>query len=975
MGLNESYAHIRGQILMMEPLPAINKVFSLVIQEERHINIGGNSAIPVSEPLAFGSNYNAPTGSSGGSKTKRDKVTCTHCGFIGHTKDKCYRLVGYPPGWRVKSKTSNSMANNSEVINQVNANATDQAVSSLTNDQCQQLIQLLSTQLASASSIVTDPPSTGRSISNFTGNVTSFRSNSGIIDSGATHHVCNDLSLFTSSVAVQSIKVTLPNGISVPIERIGSIVLAKDVKLFNVLFVPNFRYNLLSVSAFTDSLPFSLVFNRDTCFVQELSQGKTIGKGKRKGKLYHLQFDSFLADTHCIVASGKQQHSVSTLALWHSRLGHPSFSRLKLLQPVLGFSDSMSSNNHCNVCPLAKQRCLPFVSHNNRKDVAFALIHLDIWGPFATASIEGYKYFLTIVDDFSRATWIYMLKAKSDVQQHIPQFFAFVKKQFGTEIHAIRSDNAPELALSDFYRSLGVVHFRSCVETPQQNSVVERKHQHLLNVARSLFFQSNLPRCYWSDCIMTAAYLINRIPSPFLGNKTPFELIHNHLPSCGHLRTFGCLCFVSTLKAHRDKFSPRARAAIFLGYPFGFKGYKVLDLETNAIVISRNVIFHETVFPLSKRSSDQFMTPTADIFHDSVLPKLNPLPATNLPNQKPSSSTTSMPITSESPPNVSISPSKPARTRNKPNYLHDYHCSLINSVEHIDTHSTTHPIQKYLSYDNLSSSYKAFVLSVSVIKEPTSFTQASLIPEWQQAMCSELKALEDNNTWSITSLPNDKLAVGCKWVYKVKYKADGSLERYKARLVAKGYTQREGVDFTDTFSPVAKLVTVKLLLAIAAVKGWILSQLDVTNAFLHGDLDEEVYMKLPPGYHPDGVPLPRNAVCLLHKSLYGLKQASRQWFSKFSGVIISLGFRQSPSDHSLFTRSSDGHFMAILIYVDDVLIASTDPQAIVQLKADLSKAFKLKDLGTLKYFLGLEIARAAAGICVSQRKYVLDLLS
>ncbi|KAL5565621.1 hypothetical protein UlMin_028785 [Ulmus minor] len=168
MGLNESYAQIRGQILMMEPLPAINKVFSLVIQEERHRNIGGNSAIPVSEPLAFGSNYNAPTGSSGGSKTKRDKVTCTHCGFIGHTKDKCYRLVGYPPGWRVKSKTSNSMANNSEVINQVNANSTDQAVSSLTNDQCQQLIQLLSTQLASASSIVTNPPSTGPSISNFT---------------------------------------------------------------------------------------------------------------------------------------------------------------------------------------------------------------------------------------------------------------------------------------------------------------------------------------------------------------------------------------------------------------------------------------------------------------------------------------------------------------------------------------------------------------------------------------------------------------------------------------------------------------------------------------------------------------------------------------------------------------------------------------------------------------------------------------
>ncbi|KAL5542827.1 hypothetical protein UlMin_010537 [Ulmus minor] len=254
MGLNESYAQIRGQILMMEPLPAINKVFSLVIQEERHINIGVNYAILVSEPLAFGSNSNVPSVSSGGSKTKRDKVTCTHCGFIGHTKDKCYTLVGYPPSWRVKSNTSNSMANNSEVINQVNVNSTEQAVSSLTNDQCQQLIQLLSTQLASASSIVTNPPSTCPFISNFT----------------ATHHVCNDLSSFTSYVTVQNIKFKLPNGISVPIERIGSIILAKAVKLFN-----------------------------------ELSQGKMIGKGKWKGKLYHLQFDSFLADTHCIVTSCK----------------------------------------------------------------------------------------------------------------------------------------------------------------------------------------------------------------------------------------------------------------------------------------------------------------------------------------------------------------------------------------------------------------------------------------------------------------------------------------------------------------------------------------------------------------------------------------------------------------------------------------------------------------------------------------------
>ena len=174
--------------------------------------------------------------------------------------------------------------------------------------------------------------------------------------------------------------------------------------------------------------------------------------------------------------------------------------------------------------------------------------------------------------------------------------------------------------------------------------------------------------------------------------------------------------------------------------------------------------------------------------------------------------------------------------------------------------------------------------------------------------------------------------------------------------MAKGYSQQEGIDYVDTFSPIAKLVTIKLLLAIAAMKGWHLSQLDVNNTFLHADLNKEVYMRLPIGYDRKGELLPRNAVCLLQKSLYGLKQASRQWFSKFSIIILCLSFKQSSSDHSIFIRHVDALFIALLVYVDDVIIASSDQKAIDKLKSDLNKRFKLKDLSNLKYFLGLEIA-------------------
>ena len=224
----------------------------------------------------------------------------------------------------------------------------------------------------------------------------------------------------------------------------------------------------------------------------------------------------------------------------------------------------------------------------------------------------------------------------------------------------------------------------------------------------------------------------------------------------------------------------------------------------------------------------------------------------------------------------------------------------------------------------------------------------------------------------MTTLPPGKFPIGCKWVYKVKFNPDGSVERYKARLVAKGYTQR-GLDFLETFSPVAKTVSVRVLIALAAAKSWSLHQLDINNAFLQGDLDEEVYMTLPPGFHSKGEcsvssSVPKVAapkVCKLVKSLYGLRQASRQWYTKLSATITQLGFVQSQADHSLFVQGS--LFTAILVYVDDMIITGNDLDCVASLKSVLDQRFGIKDLGSLKYFLGLEIARNKTGISLTQR--------
>jgi transposase InsO family protein len=256
--------------------------------------------------------------------------------------------------------------------------------------------------------------------------------------------------------------------------------------------------------------------------------------------------------------------------------------------------------------------------------------------------------------------------------------------------------------------------------------------------------------------------------------------------------------------------------------------------------------------------------------------------------------------------------------------------------------------------------------------EPSCYSKAAADPRWQAAMSAEFTALIDNKTWSLCPRPPNQHVIHNKWVYKIKRRADGSVERFKARLVAKGFEQQAGIDYTETFSPVIKPATIRLLLALAVNFNWPIRQLDISNAFLHGSLTEEVYMEQPSGFvdksHPE-------LVCKLHKAIYGLKQAPRAWYTRLSQFLLDLGFTASFVDTSLFFHTNGSLKIFLLIYVDDIIVTGTHPHVISAIITRMQQEFPVKDLGPLSYFLGIQVTRTSTGLHLCQSKYVADILT
>ena len=645
----------------------------------------------------------------------------------------------------------------------------------------------------------------------------------------------------------------------------------------------------------------------------------------------------------------------------------------------------------CSTCQLAKCHRLPYSRNEHRSSHMLDLIHCDLWGPSPVKSTLGFTYYVLFIDDYSRFTWLYPLKFKFDFFDVFIQFQKFVENQHSARIKIFQSDCGTEFTNNCFkahLRTSSIHHQLSCPHTPSQNGRAERKNRHVTETGLALLFHFHLSPRFWVDAFSTAAYIINWLPTPLLGGKSPFELLYGSSPNYENFHPFSCRVYPCLRDYMPNKLSPRSIPCIFLGYNPSYKGFRCLDLTTNRLYITRHAQFDETHFlsldssqaqPLSSLHISNFLEPC--LFHtdlpssstapysqhvpqsssspcvictdpvDESVQAIDSLVGPSLPH--PASSLPSIKTTTK----IIVGPSTPA-------FPMSSHPMLTRAKAGI--FKTRHPANL-----GVLGSF-GLLPTLLVSTEPKGFKSAAKNLAWLTAMDEEVQALQQNRTWVLVPRPANTNIVGSKWVFRTKYLPDGSIKRLKARLVAKGYTQVPGLDYTDTFSPIIKATTVCVVLSLVVTNKWPLRQLDVKNTFLNGTLTEHVYMEQLPGHIDPRFP---HHVCHLKKALYSLKQAPRAWFQRFSSFLLTLGFSCSRADTSLFVFHQQSGIIYLLLYVDDIIITGNNSSLLDSFTRKLHSEFATKDLGSLSYFLGLESSPTPDGLFLSQLKYARDILT
>lgn len=747
------------------------------------------------------------------------------------------------------------------------------------------------------------------------------------LDSGATEHLIDD------NVLLQNVK-RLESPVKIKVAKSGIYLYAKHVgelnvisyvngveipiTIKNVLSVPDLKFNLLSVSVLEHN-GFRVIFENGKGTIDK--NGKLIAVAKRTNfKLYELNVKQ--AET-CVNTCLNEENMV----LWHKRLGHLNFESMKhLKQQVDGIESEFKKPplHKCEMCIEGKQTQLPHKHERTRAKRPLQLIHSDLFGPVNPTSHDGKRYVLTFIDDYTHFTVAYTMKYKSELFHYFKIYEAMAGAFFNNRLSRFRCDNGGEYISSEikeFFEKNGIQFEFTIRYTPQQNGVAERMNRSIIERARSMILGCNLGKVFWSEAVLTAVYLINRSPTTALEGKIPAQIWYGRKQNLTKLKVFGCTAFLKIPKELvGGKFDSKSKKCYFVGYCIN--GYRLWCPQERKIYFGHDVIFDEHKFIFDRSNNDFWNHSEDDDENDQVTV------SKNLIQNQDSGDLNGV--------------RKSNRTVIRPKYLEDYTALAFNAEAYIDDVPQT--------FDEVQ------------FKEDKD--------EWLQAISEEISALEKNETWFLEELPSGKRTINCKWIFKIKRDKDGNIERYKARLVAKGCSQRKGFDYNETYAPVARMTTMRTLMAIVIQEDLIVYQMDVKNAFLHGKLKEEIYMEVPPGYNKFN----KDLVCKLNKSIYGLKQASRAWNEMFDKVVKQLGLIQANADKCLYVGFFDTELVYLLLYVDDILLIGRNNVRLENIKQALKNNFDMTDLGNLQTFLGINFKREEEKIYMSQTPYILNLL-
>ena len=815
--------------------------------------------------------------------------------------------------------------------------------------------------------------------------LTTGHTGSWIIDSGAICHMCASKELFVDLKPLEKpMNVTLGDGRT--LKAMGRGLISMEMKLPNgvkrkcnlldVVYVPDLSYNLLSVSRAAEK-GYVTEFNDSGCQITATG-GRVVAIASRVGSLYYLDCEV----TEC--ASVAEQSLRSKAALWHQRYGHLNMQSLqKLLRNKLveGLDGAnLNGLNFCETCVKGKQAKSAFPDGGGcRATEPLDLVHSDVCGKMNSTSLGGGEYFLTFIDDHTRYTWIYILKHKSEVLDCFLKWKALVERSSGRKLRAFRTDNGGEytsIKFTEYLMSSGIRHEFTVPNTPQQNGVAERMNRTLVETVRSLLVHAKLPHKFWAEALSTAVYLRNRSPTKAVESMTPYEAWTRKKPSVGHLRVFGCHAYSHMSRDERRKLDSKSRKCILVGYGEETKAYRLFDPEHGRVILSRNVVFNEECCGGSGVGGSgvggsgvgSFGAGGFGVggFGDAGAGGSGGGGSGAGGSSAGGSGTGGSGVGGTDQYMVLDFDDTQAEFQSEVGDHHDTPQSQSQPQSTI-RQSTRRHVPDYYAWEAH--------LTGSQGREPITLEEAMMSPEksqWVEAMKKEMKSLYDNEVWELVELPNGRKTVGSKWIFKLKTDEDGGVERFKARLVAQGYTQRYGTDYDETFCPVVRLESIRVLMALSVQHGLHLHQIDVTTAFLNGDLEEEVFMRQPEGFIAKGQ---THLVCKLKKSLYGLKQSPRCWNVALDNYLRMVGFIQLDSDPCIYHTSSGEPFF-LGVYVDDIVMASKSTAQLAEFKKSLATKFDIKDLGRLHHFLGMKVIQdeAKGNIWFGQQAYTKKLL-